>query len=299
MDLQQLRFLVAVSRTLNFSKAAEELFVSQPSLSYQIRRLEDELGVKLLERSTRNVSLTPVGRECVNLAQQALDLTDRIIEIAHEESRRSSRRLNIGVLAVYPQMNISSVITEFQALHLDEVVNMQFNWSTALMDRLMRKKTDIIISNIDIESLTPEKQEILDIHPFISDRLYLVISEKNRIAEKKTVTLDEALSQHLFMPGNASSPNLFFAKAVADAGLLMPEVTECQSIMNAINFIVSGSGATVLSGHVARSYIRSGIKLIPIEPEIKSVTALITRREMKDQPLVREFINFFLEHENQ
>ena len=62
MDLQQLRFLVAISKTLNFSKAAEELFISQPTLSYQIRRLEDELGVKLLERSTRNVELTPIGR---------------------------------------------------------------------------------------------------------------------------------------------------------------------------------------------------------------------------------------------
>ena len=76
MDLQQLRFLVKISQTLNFSKAAEELYISQPTLSHQIRRLEDELGVRLLERSTRNVELTPIGRECVNLAQQMVDLAE-------------------------------------------------------------------------------------------------------------------------------------------------------------------------------------------------------------------------------
>lgn len=299
MDLQQLRFLVAVSKTLNFSKAADELFVSQPTLSYQIRRLEEELGVKLFERSTRNVSLTSIGLECVNLAQQIVDMTDRISEIAQEENRRSFRRLNIGVLAVYPQMNISTVITEFQAIHLDEIINMQFDWSMSLLDRLLRKKLDIIISNIDVDTLPPETSEQLDVHPFILDRMYLVASKKDPIAARKTVSLQEVLSRRLFMPGKASTPNLFFQKAVSDAGLQLPEITECQSLINAINFVVGGSGVAVLSGHVAKAYIKPGAKMIRIEPEIKSTTAVITRKELIKRPLVMEFIHYFLEHQEQ
>ena len=298
MDLQQLRFLVAVSRTLNFTKAAEEMFVSQPTLSYQIRRLEEELGVNLFERTTRNVDLTPIGRECVNLAQQVVDLTDRITEISQEENRKSVNRLNIGILAVYPQLNISTVITDFQAQHLADTINMRFDWSSALLERLMRKKADVIISNIEIDRLPEEMKEQLDIHPFIVDRLYLIISENHPYADKEAVRLQEVLSQHLFMPGSASSPNLFFLKAVTENGLQMPEFTECQSLMNAINFIQSGNGASVLSGHVAQAYIRPGVKMIRIEPEIKSITALITRKELLKRPLVKDFIRFFLEHQN-
>ena len=297
MDLQQLRFLVAISRTLNFSKAAEDLFVSQPTLSYQIRRLEEELGVKLLERSTRNVSLTPIGLECVKLANQVVELTDRITEISQEESRKSFNRLNIGVLAVYPQLNISSVIMEFQSEHLDETIHMHFDWSTALMERLLRKKSDIIISNIDMETIPENIMAQLDINIFLSDRMYLAINENNPLAKRDIIALEEALSQPLFMLGRTSSANLFFLRAVKESGLQMPETTECQSIMNAFNFIQAGNGAFVLSKHVAESYMKPGIKLIRIEPEIKTYTAVITRKELLKRPLVKEFIRFFLKHQ--
>ena len=296
MDLQQLRFLVKISQTLNFSKAAEELYISQPTLSHQIRRLEDELGVRLLERSTRNVELTPIGRECVNLAQQMVDLSDRIVAITQEESRRFSNRLNIGVLAVFPQLNISAVLAEFQALHLTEIIRVQFDWSVSLMDRLQRKKTDVIISNIDMDALSGKTNENLDIHPFLTDRLYLVISKNNPLSLKETATLEDVLSQQLFMPGRSSSANQFFVKAVTGAGYPIPEAVECPSITSAFNFVMAGNGASVLSQHVAQSYMRPGITMIRIEPEIKTYTAIITRKDMLNRPLVKEFIHFFLEH---
>lgn len=299
MDLQQLRFLVAISKTLNFSKAAEELFISQPTLSYQIRRLEDELGVKLLERSTRNVELTPIGRECVNLAQQMVELSDQILEITQEESRRFSNRLNIGVLAIYPQMNISAVINEFQATHLNEIIHIHFDWSVTLMERLMRKKNDVIISNIDRQGLTKAVEEQLDIHPFITDNLYLVVSDSNPLAREETVDLKQVLSQKLFMPGRTSSANQFFLKAVTSAGYKMPETVECQSIMSAFNFVMTGNGASVLSRHVAEAYIKPGMKMLKIVPEIQTFTAVITRKELLKRPIVKEFIQFFLDQQKQ
>ena len=299
MDLQQLRFLVAISKTLNFSKAAEELFISQPTLSHQIRRLEDELGVKLLERSTRNVELTPIGRECVNLAQQMVELSDQILEITQEESRRFSNRLNIGVLAIYPQMNISAVINEFQATHLNEIIHIHFDWSVTLMERLMRKKNDVIISNIDRQGLTKAVEEQLDIHPFITDNLYLVISDSNPLAREEAVDLKQVLSQRLFMPGRTSSANQFFLKAVTSAGYQMPETVECQSIMSAFNFVMTGNGASVLSRHVAEAYIKPGMKMVKIVPEIQTFTAVVTRKELLKRPIVKEFIQFFLDQQKQ
>ncbi|MFQ7693235.1 MAG: LysR family transcriptional regulator [Christensenellales bacterium] len=297
MELQQLRYLVALSKTLNFSKAAEEMFISQPTLSQQIRKLEEELDVRLVERSTRNVAMTPIGLACVKLAQQAVDASDRMIEITQEEQRHGQHKLNIGVLAVYPQLNISSVIAEFQSLHLTETINLHFGWSIDLLGRLLSKKSDIIITNLDKDQLSKAELESLDIHTFLSDRLYLIVGQDHPLAQRQTVGLAEVLSQRLFLPGARSSANLFFEKAVHAAGYQMPNFTECQSIMTALNFAKANHGASVFSRHVSESYVREGMRLIEITPTIWTWTAIVTRKEMLRHPLVHEFRNFFLECE--
>lgn len=297
MELQQLRYLVALSKTLNFSKAAEEMFISQPTLSQQIRKLEEELDVRLVERSTRNVAMTPIGLACVKLAQQAVDASDRMIEITQEEQRHSQHKLNIGVLAVYPQLNISSVIAEFQSLHLTETINLHFGWSIDLLGRLLSKKSDIIITNLDKDQLSKAELESLDIHTFLNDRLYLIVGQDHPLAQRQTVGLAEVLSQRLFLPGARSSANLFFEKAVHAAGYQMPNFTECQSIMTALNFAKANHGASVFSRHVSESYVREGMRLIEITPTIWTWTAIVTRKEMLRHPLVHEFRNFFLECE--
>ena len=297
MELQQLRYLVALSKTLNFSKAAEEMFISQPTLSQQIRKLEEELDVRLVERSTRNVAMTPIGLACVKLAQQAVDASDRMIEITQSEQRHDQHKLNIGVLAVYPQLNISSVIAEFQSLHLTETINLHFGWSIDLLDRLLSKKSDIIITNLDKDQLSKAELESLDIHTFLNDRLYLIVGQDHPLAQRQTVGLAEVLSQRLFLPGARSSANLFFEKAVHAAGYQMPNFTECQSIMTALNFAKANHGASVFSRHVSESYVREGVRLIEITPTIWTWTAIVTRKEMLRHPLVHEFRNFFLERE--
>lgn len=297
MELQQLRYLVALSKTLNFSKAAEEMFISQPTLSQQIRKLEEELDVRLVERSTRNVAMTPIGLACVKLAQQAVDASDRMIEITQEEQRHGQHKLNIGVLAVYPQLNISSVIAEFQSLHLTETINLHFGWSIDLLGRLLSKKSDIIITNLDKDQLSKAELESLDIHTFLNDRLYLIVGQDHPLAQRQTVGLAEVPSQRLFLPGARSSANLFFEKAVHAAGYQMPNFTECQSIMTALNFAKANHGASVFSRHVSESYVREGMRLIEITPTIWTWTAIVTRKEMLRHPLVHEFRNFFLECE--
>lgn len=297
MELQQLRYLVALSKTLNFSKAAEEMFISQPTLSQQIRKLEEELDVRLVERSTRNVAMTPIGLACVKLAQQAVDASDRMIEITQEEQRHGQHKLNIGVLAVYPQLNISSVIAEFQSLHLTETINLHFGWSIDLLGRLLSKKSDIIITNLDKDQLSKAELESLDIHTFLNDRLYLIVGQDHPLAQRQTVGLAEVLSQRLFLPGARSSANLFFEKAVHAAGYQMPNFTECQSIMTALNFAKANHGASVFSRHVSESYVREGMRLIEITPTIWTWTVIVTRKELLRHPLVHEFRNFFLECE--
>jgi LysR family transcriptional regulator, hydrogen peroxide-inducible genes activator len=97
MNLRDLRYLVALSEHKHFGRAAEASFVSQPTLSTQIRKLEDELGVSLVERNPRKVLLTEVGREIVLRAREVLNEVEQIKAIARRTLDPESGTIRLGI----------------------------------------------------------------------------------------------------------------------------------------------------------------------------------------------------------
>jgi LysR family transcriptional regulator, hca operon transcriptional activator len=99
MGLRHLRYFVAVPQALSFTKGAEKLHLAQPSLTPQIRDLEEEIGVRLLDRSKGRVSLTPEGQSFLVDAKRVLDLSEEIVESVRHFSRHELAPLNIGYVA--------------------------------------------------------------------------------------------------------------------------------------------------------------------------------------------------------
>ena len=161
MELFQLRYFSALGRCRNYSKAAEELFIAQPTLSQQIKRLEDELGVRLFERSTRKVELTDAGKECLIQTQRILEDVEGLLRTAREKAGYSF--ISLGVLTVYPERDISDMLSAFQADHPEIELKLTFADSVQLVDMVQRGKLDAVIANISTDSL--EKEAL--------DRLYL------------------------------------------------------------------------------------------------------------------------------
>lgn len=124
MDFRQLRYFLAVSEELSFSKAAQKCFISQSAISHQITRLEKELGASLFERSTRMVRLTPAGSRLVPIAQQVLSLEAQAFSVAREPRNRIRIAANMTfasqsldaiahVREQYPAVDIEFVIKSF------------------------------------------------------------------------------------------------------------------------------------------------------------------------------------------
>ncbi|TSA56103.1 MAG: LysR family transcriptional regulator, partial [Methylophilaceae bacterium] len=98
MTLNELKFIVALAKARNFRKAAEMCFVSQPALSLAVKKLEDELGVLLFERSRNDVTMTAVGESVVEQAIRAIDEANRVKEIAKQGNNQLAGALKLGVI---------------------------------------------------------------------------------------------------------------------------------------------------------------------------------------------------------
>jgi len=111
MTLQELRYIVALADTGHFGKAAEACYISQSTLSTQIKKLEDFLGVMLFDRSLKHVALTPIGQEIVSSARLILDEANRIRELARQTGDPMERTINLGVIPTLGPYYLPHVLT--------------------------------------------------------------------------------------------------------------------------------------------------------------------------------------------
>lgn len=293
MELNQLRYLVKLSEIQNFSKAAEALFITQPTLSQQINRLEEELGVKLFERTTRSVVLTEIGSSCAFYARAALESIDGMVSAAENCKRTENAELLIGILTVLPQVDITDVIAAFREKYPEIKTELLFGWSADLIELLLQKKLDIIISNVYFEEME-NKQEKLEIVPFLEDRLVVVASSKSPYAGRKSIELREFVHERFWVVDSNSSVKIAIERKIRESGYPMPEFKKCHSMASVMKMVASNMGVSVISSNVAKEYLLPEVKIVPIVPRIKTSTAIITRKTAKEPRRVESFKSFFL-----
>ena len=117
MELRHLRYFVAVAETLHFGQAAARLRIAQPSLSHQIRQLEDDLHVGLLRRTKRRVELTDAGRLFLQESRDLIARADRATVIARRMGSIDARRLRVGIGYCSDQSDIAALLGAFNAQH--------------------------------------------------------------------------------------------------------------------------------------------------------------------------------------
>src|SRR4051812_33025656 len=117
MELRHLRYFVAVAETLHFGRAAQRLRVTQPSLSEQIRQLENELQATLLDRTRRRVAITEAGRFFLDEARQMLARADHAALVARRLSPRGAVHVRVGAGYCMDQTLIAAIVSEFSRLH--------------------------------------------------------------------------------------------------------------------------------------------------------------------------------------
>ena len=145
MTLTELKYIVAVAREKHFGKAAEACFVSQPTLSVAIRKLEDELEVKLFERSATEVSVTPLGEEIVRQAQSVLEQASAIREIAKRGKDPLAGPLKLGVIYTIGPYLLPDLVRNVIRLSPQMPLMLQENFTVRLLEMLRTGELDCAI----------------------------------------------------------------------------------------------------------------------------------------------------------
>jgi DNA-binding transcriptional LysR family regulator len=143
MELQQMRYVVAVAETANFTRAAERCRVVQSALSHQIARLERELGTRLFDRTSRRVRLTPAGEAFLPAARQALDAADRARAEVAAVSGEIRGRLAIGAIPTVTAVDLPSALKDFHVRHPQVRVTLRIGGSADLAERVRQGTLDL------------------------------------------------------------------------------------------------------------------------------------------------------------
>ncbi|RXG85836.1 LysR family transcriptional regulator [Bradyrhizobium zhanjiangense] len=201
MDIRHFRYFVAVAEALSFARAARELNMSQPPLSKRIADLEGELGVKLFDRTSKKVNLTPTGEALLPQARNAVQAFDTALRLVRSLSPNQSRRLRIALPPETSRVVLSSVVTRLQQERVE--VNV-VEASTAEQQRL------IVAAEVDVGVLRhPFEKRGLRVSPPLGQPLGIVIDAKHPLANLHKVRLPDLSPYALVHFQRDFSPGLY------------------------------------------------------------------------------------------
>lgn len=209
MDINKLKAFICVAKHQNFTKASEELFISQPALSKKIADFEHEINVQLLVRNNRNVTLTPAGIALYNEAPMILNIMDDLTQKVQRISRNPNRRLSIACSGTECHRFIP-LIHEFQQMYPDIDISLRWCSSLTLKQLLLSNTIDFGFQlNMEVAS-----EENVDSILFCYDQLDIIVSHYHPLASASSVKLEE-LANERFIAIKSSMSHLPYNQLLA------------------------------------------------------------------------------------
>lgn len=246
VNLKHLRAFVSVAKHHSFTRAGNELGLSQPAVSALVSQLEEDLATQLFERTTRLVQLTPAGEEFENSSSRILDELQRAILEVKGYSRMTRGRLNIAALPSLCEFFLPGILRQFH----EDFPGIELAISDLPANRIIEAAKSGVI---DFGISHVEGNDPLLYAPLLDDHLVAVAARRLFPADQREITWEE-LSSHevIAMAAGTSMRSLIDAGAHA-AGVRLRIVLQPRQMASAVAFAQAGLGVTLLPSSVARS----------------------------------------------
>lgn len=198
MNTKQIDYCIELARTLNFSRAADNMFVSQPTLSYQIRLLEEEVGFNIFERSGKGAALTPAGSQFVTYLTGMREEMKRAIEQGQNFSAKYRDDISISLMVRQAVYFLPEAIRLLAEQHPEVQVTPRFQYEGGL-ESFLKNETDTLFTLKELTKQIPG----INVHDLFTSKIYLITDKDDPLAKKNLVT-EEDLSGRTLMVGGGS-----------------------------------------------------------------------------------------------
>ncbi|HEX3628317.1 MAG TPA: LysR substrate-binding domain-containing protein [Verrucomicrobiae bacterium] len=193
MEMQQLRYVIALARTRNFSRASEQCHVSQPSLSQQIQKLEDELGERLFDRMKRETRLTAYGELFLARAVKILEEANAIKREANDAKSLLHGPLNVGVLPTIAPYLLPGLLAAFTEKFPGIEIVIHEDTTAQLLKQVLVYEVDLALAS------QPIQDERLEVRNLFSEELWLALPPNHPLARKRFIKADDIKRERLIV----------------------------------------------------------------------------------------------------
>jgi len=298
MENRYIKEFVSLAETCNFQETAEIMHVSQSALSKHIKKMEEELGVSLFDRSTRTVKLNKYGTEFLKYAKPIAQLCNDYESAIYALRTGSNNKLSVGFQARLGQYGILEMLSDFSQLY--SYINLNMDESNRPMELLRAKQCDFIFA-AEYEPRDPDIEQLL----YRVDHLVAVFPLDHPLAHETFVTLqqlrDENFVMHEDIPGNTSMETRKFRKLCLESGFEPKTVMTVSFTSNIVRLVGKGVGIAVMNRAHAPSDIDSNpaykkISFVDIHPLIPFKISVLYYKKHKRAKAAQDFIQYVKDH---
>ena len=241
MTLTELRYIVALSRERHFGRAAEKCFVSQPTLSVAVKKLEDELGAILFERGQNDVRTTPVGEQIVAQAERVLAEANRVKELADSAGDPLAGPLRLGAIYTIGPYLLPRLVPLVKERAPKMPLMIEENFTVRLLESLKRGDLDVAVLALPIEEPGLVAQPVYD------EAFRVLVPATHPWAKRKAaIAAEDLLDEPLLMLGRGNCFRDQVLDLCTHAGNGGPQVLEGSSLETIRLMVASGVGITVM-----------------------------------------------------
>ncbi|WP_436494200.1 LysR family transcriptional regulator [Actinokineospora sp. HUAS TT18] len=283
MDLQQLRYVVAVAELGNFTRAAERCFVVQSALSHQVAKLERELGARLFHRTSRSVALTQAGTALLPAARECLAAAERARAEVYAASGEVRGRLAVGMIPTAAAADVPALLRAFRQEHPRVRISLLTSGSDDLADQVRAGALDVAFLGLAEDVEIPG----LNSRPLARDPLAALLPPDHRLSTRKRIRLETIVAEDFVDFPAGTTGRVQADRAFLAAGLERTVAFEITDPQIMARLVTEGLGVALLASSYAVRL--PGVVVIPVVNTSYRVEHLIWSR-LGPTPAAEAFI---------
>jgi DNA-binding transcriptional LysR family regulator len=274
VELRHLRYFVAVAEELHFRKAAERLHVAQPAVSEQLRKLEQELGVKLVDRSQRTVALTPAGAAMLEEARHVLRRAEVARQAARSAADQATMRLRIGHLPDLLPASVPRALRHLAGWARSVEVDLETGPALRLIEAVRARRLDAVVTSL------PAPTSGLRVTPLGEQRAVAVLPVTHSHAVDSAIAFERLAPERLVVLPRETNPAFHNAiVAMCHGAGLSPTFVEIPEprVEHVLLAVAAGAGLALLPESVTERFASPGIRFVSLQADEPAFrTAVLT-----------------------